>query len=193
MRLLRHMIIASLMLGCGVQTGWAQETRLIFTSLSPAGSPNSVFFNSWAQRVNAQSGGTLKIEVRDGTTLANFGNSYDRVLADVVQIGWVQPAFIAGKFPLAEITNLPFMTDDDVNCSVSLSRYYKSPVMAAELKDVVPIWTSCLRSNRAAFRQAAQVRYGSERPQAPRRGQGAEPDRRQDGRHARIDDCRKHL
>ena len=82
--------------------------------------------------------------MRDGTTLANFGNSYDRVLADVVQIGWVQPAFVAGKFPLSEITNLPFMTDDDVNCSVSLSRYFKSPVMAAELKDVVPVWTSCL-------------------------------------------------
>ena len=144
MRLLRHVMVAALMLGCGAQAGLAQETRLIFTSLSPAGSPNSVFFNSWAQRVNEQSGGTLKIEVRDGTTLANFGNSYDRVLADVVQIGWVQPAFVAGKFPLAEITNLPFMTDDDVNCSVSLSRYYKSPVMAAELKDVVPVWTSCL-------------------------------------------------
>ncbi len=144
MRLLRHVMVAALTLGCGAQAGWAQETRLIFTSLSPAGSPNSVFFNSWAQRVNAQSDGTLKIEVRDGTTLAKFGNSYDRVLADVVQIGWVQPAFIAGKFPLAEITNLPFMTDDDVNCSVSLSRYFKSPVMAAELKDVVPVWASCL-------------------------------------------------
>ena len=137
-------MVAAFTLGCGAQAGLAQEARLIFTSLSPAGSPNSVFFNSWAQRVNDQSGGTLKIEVRDGTTLANFGNSYDRVLADVVQIGWVQPAFVAGKFPLAEITNLPFMTDDDVNCSVSLSRYFKSPVMAAELKDVVPVWTSCL-------------------------------------------------
>jgi len=144
MRLLRQLTVAALTLGCAAQAGWAQETRLIFTSLSPAGSPNSVFFNSWAQRVNEQSGGTLKVEVRDGTTLANFGNSYDRVLADVVQIGWVQPAFVAGKFPLAEITNLPFMTDDDINCSVSLSRYFKSPVMAAELKDVVPVWTSCL-------------------------------------------------
>jgi TRAP-type C4-dicarboxylate transport system substrate-binding protein len=144
MRLLTQLTVAALTLGCGAQAGWAQETRLIFTSLSPAGSPNSVFFNSWAQRVNDQSGGTLKIEVRDGTTLANFGNSYDRVLADVVQIGWVQPAFVAGKFPLAEITNLPFMTDEDINCSVSLSRYFKSPVMAAELKDVVPVWTSCL-------------------------------------------------
>jgi TRAP-type transport system periplasmic protein len=144
MRLIRQLTIAALMLGAAVQTVSAQENRLLFTSLSPGGSPNSVFFNAWAQRVNEQSGGTLKVEVRDGVSLATFGNSYDRVMADVVQIGWVQPAFVAGKFPLAEITNLPFMTDDDVSCSMSLSRYYKSAVMEAELKDVVPIWASCL-------------------------------------------------
>jgi TRAP-type C4-dicarboxylate transport system substrate-binding protein len=144
MRLIRQVIIAALTVGCGAHAASAQENRLIFTSLSPGGSPNSVFFNAWAQRVSDQSGGTLKVEVRDGVSLANFGNSYDRVVADVVQIGWVQPAFVAGKFPLSEITNLPFMTDDDVNCSMALWRYYKSPVMQAELQDVVPVWASCL-------------------------------------------------
>jgi TRAP-type C4-dicarboxylate transport system substrate-binding protein len=144
MRLIRQAMIAALALGCGTQVVSAQESRLIFTSLSPGGSPNSVFFNAWAKKVSDQSGGTLKIEVRDGVSLATFGNAYDRVMNDVIQIGWVQPAFVAGKFPLAEITNLPFMTDNDVSCSLALSRYYKSAVMEAELKDVVPIWASCL-------------------------------------------------
>lgn len=153
MRLVGH-VVAALALGIGVQAASAQETRLLFTSLSPAGSPNSQFFNSWAQRVNEQSGGALKIDVRDGTALANFGNSYDRVISDVVQIGWVQPAFIAGKFPLSEVTNLPFMTDDDINCSLALWRYYKSPVMAAELQDVVPIWASCLAQSGLHFAKA---------------------------------------
>jgi TRAP-type transport system periplasmic protein len=145
---------AALVLGSGIQPAAAQETRLIFTSLSPAGSLNSQFFNAWAQRVNEKSGGALKVEVRDGTALANFSNTYDRVLADVIQIGWVQPAFVAGKFPLAEVTNLPFMTDDDVNCSVSLWRYFKSPVMAAELQDVVPLWANCLAQSGLHFAKA---------------------------------------
>jgi TRAP-type transport system periplasmic protein len=153
MRSVGH-VVAALALSIGVQAASAEETRLLFTSLSPAGSPNSQFFNSWAQRVNEQSGGALKIDVRDGTALANFGNSYDRVISDVVQIGWVQPAFIAGKFPLSEVTNLPFMTDDDINCSLALWRYYKSPVMAAELQDVVPIWASCLAQSGLHFAKA---------------------------------------
>lgn len=144
MRFIKHVIMAALAIGASAQVAAAQETRLIFTSLSPGGSPNSVFFNAWAQKVSDQSGGTLKVEVRDGVSLATFANSYDRVVNDVVQIGWVQPAFVAGKFPLSEITNLPFMTDHDQSCSMSLWKYYKSSVMADELKDVVPIWTSCL-------------------------------------------------
>ena len=32
----------------------AQETRLLMTSLSPAGSTNSVFFNQWAKKLAEQ-------------------------------------------------------------------------------------------------------------------------------------------
>ena len=119
MRLFRDVMVAALALGFGAPGGIRPRKPGCCSrrSVQPAARTAS-FFNSWAQRVNDQSGGTLKIEVRDGTSLANFGNSYDRVNADVVQIGWVQPAFVAGKFPLSEMTNLPFMTDDDVNCSI---------------------------------------------------------------------------
>jgi TRAP-type C4-dicarboxylate transport system substrate-binding protein len=46
------------------------------------------------------------------------------------------------------------MTDDDINCSLALWRYYKSPVMAAELQDVVPIWASCLAQSGLHFAKA---------------------------------------
>jgi TRAP-type C4-dicarboxylate transport system substrate-binding protein len=122
----------------------AQETRLLLTSLSPAGSPNSAFFNDWANRVGDQSKGALKVEVRDGTTLANFSNSYDRVLSDVVQIGWAQHAFVAGKFPLSEVPGLPFLVDDNVTCSVALWRLYRTGLLEGEYKETVPVWFGCL-------------------------------------------------
>jgi TRAP-type C4-dicarboxylate transport system substrate-binding protein len=122
----------------------AAQERLLLTSLSPAGSPNSVFFNQWAARVNEGSQGTLKVEVRDGATLANFGNSYDRTMSDVVQIGWVQHAFVAGRFPLSEVSNLPFIADDNVRCSAALWRLYRSGAVDAEYQGVKPIWFGCL-------------------------------------------------
>src|SRR3712207_8485401 len=48
-------------------------------SQSPAGTPNTVFFNSWAQKINEAAKGAVRVEVRDGETLSNFMTSYDRV------------------------------------------------------------------------------------------------------------------
>jgi TRAP-type C4-dicarboxylate transport system substrate-binding protein len=134
----------------GVQIAAAQE-RLILTSLSPAGSPNSIFYQAWAKRVTDASKGTLKVEVRDGTALANFGNTYVRTMDNVVQIGWVLHSLVAGKFPLSEVTNLPFMSDGHTNCSVALWRLYKSGALDSEYKDVVPMWFGCLNQSGMHF------------------------------------------
>jgi TRAP-type C4-dicarboxylate transport system substrate-binding protein len=140
----RQALLVAAVLAATTQLAASQETRLILTSLSPAGSPNSIFFNAWAQRVSQASRGTLRIEVRDGATLANFSNSYDRTIDDIVQIGWVQHAFVAGRFPLSEVSNLPFLTDESVDCSVALWRLYKSGLLDAEYNEIVPIWFGCL-------------------------------------------------
>ena len=117
----------------------AQETRLLMTSLSPAGSTNSVFFNQWAQKLADQSGGAVKIDVRDGTTLANFGNVYERVQDDVVQIGWAIHQVVAGKFPLSEVAGLPFVEGGFSRASLALYRLDKTGLLNNEYKDVVPL------------------------------------------------------
>lgn len=129
----------------------AQQTRLTMTSLSPAKSPNSVYFNAWAERVNQASGGTLRIIVRDGTTLANFMNSYDRTINDTVQIGWAIHGLVAGKFPKTGVSGLPFMSDDTARCSATLWKLYKSGLVDSEYKDVVPIMFACLGTSGIHF------------------------------------------
>jgi TRAP-type C4-dicarboxylate transport system substrate-binding protein len=120
------------------------QTRLIFASQSPAGTPNTVFYNSWANRVSEQSNGKLKIEVRDGETLANFITAYDRVSDDVVQIGWIIHSLVGNRFPLSDVSSLPFLGDSNVACSVASWRLYKSGLLDNEYKDIVPIWFGCL-------------------------------------------------
>src|SRR5215468_5227847 len=117
----------------------AQETRLLMTSLSPGGSTNSVFFNQWAQKIGDQSGGAVKIDVRDGTTLANFGNVYERVQDDVVQIGWAIHQVVAGKFPLSEVAGLPFVESGFTPASLALRRLWQTGLLDNEYKDVVPL------------------------------------------------------
>jgi TRAP-type C4-dicarboxylate transport system substrate-binding protein len=146
----QKLMLAVIGVVAGVQIAAAQE-RLLLTSLSPAGSPNSLFYQAWAKRVTDASHGTLKVEVRDGTALANFGNTYVRTMDDVVQVGWVLHSLVAGKFPLSEVTNLPFLSDGHANCSVTLWRLYKSGALDSEYKDVVPMWFGCLNQSGLHF------------------------------------------
>jgi TRAP-type transport system periplasmic protein len=118
----------------------AQEQNLILTTMSPAGSANStLLFGPWAARINEQGKGVIHIEPRDGPTLANFGNVYERVNDDVVQIGWLLPGLLGGQFGLTEVSGLPFMTDNAEQGSVALWRFYKSGALSAEYKDIVPL------------------------------------------------------
>src|SRR5262245_26482050 len=117
----------------------AQETRLFLTSMSPAGTTNSRFFADIAARLTKASNRTLRVEARDGTTLANFGNIYPRVNDDVVQIGWALLPLLGGTFPLSTVGSLPLVTDNPSDGSAALWRLYKSGALDAEFKDVIPL------------------------------------------------------
>jgi TRAP-type C4-dicarboxylate transport system substrate-binding protein len=120
--------------------------------MSPPGSANSAHFNQWVQRINEQSEGTLRIEVRDGTgALAHYGNVYDRVKDDVVQIGWALHPVVAGKFPLTEVAAVPFVTDEAELASLALWRLYKTGLLDAEYTEVVPLWLSTFGPSQVHF------------------------------------------
>jgi TRAP-type C4-dicarboxylate transport system substrate-binding protein len=67
----------------------AEPLKLIFaTTSSPDTTLVQHVFIPWAATVNAASGGALDIDVRNGATIANATNYYDRVASDVVQIAF---------------------------------------------------------------------------------------------------------
>jgi len=138
---MRGFLAAFLIVGCvAAQTASAQETTLIFATASPAGGAQAVgFLHPWAQRMNAQGNGVLKVDVRDGAALANFSNMYDRILNDVVQIGWALHGAVGGRFPRTEVASLPFVVDDGEDASVALWRLYKTGLLNEEYGDVVPL------------------------------------------------------
>jgi TRAP-type C4-dicarboxylate transport system substrate-binding protein len=139
--------LSALMLLASTHLAKAQELRLIFASGSPAGTPNSVFYQKWVDRVNEQGKGVLRVELRDGESIANFINVHDRVQNDVVQIGWTIHSLLGNKFPLTDVVSLPFQGDNNVACSAAFWRMYKSGFLDSEYQDVVPIWFGCLTAS----------------------------------------------
>jgi len=116
------------------------QTNIIVTAMSPAGSPfSNEFFRPWADKIAADAKGALTLDVRDGFAVANFGNVYDRVMNDVVQLGWAMQGLIGGQFPLTEVATFPFEADSSEQASVALWRLYQSGQLAREYANVKPL------------------------------------------------------
>src|ERR1700749_3405951 len=119
-------------LGVNTPAARADEIKLIFADVVPPGSViDARVVQPWAQKVNEQGKGVLAIDVRPGA-LATFENIYDRVLSDVVQIGWEIQAAVGGKFPRSNVVALPLITDDSVASSVAFWRLYQKGLLKAE-------------------------------------------------------------
>jgi TRAP-type C4-dicarboxylate transport system substrate-binding protein len=135
----RAIFLSAALLLCGAGAGNAQ-VNLTLTTMSPPGSDFSAkFFRPWAERLNAASHGAFKVDPRDGFAVAAYGNVYDRVMQDVVQIGWGMQGLIAGRFPLTEVATFPFEADSSEQASTALWRLYKSGAFGEEYKGVKPL------------------------------------------------------
>lgn len=125
----------------------AEPMKLIFaTTSSPDIALVQKVFDPWAAQVSAASGGTLDIEVRNGTAVADAANYYDRVTSDVAQVAFGMEGVIGNRFPLSAAAGLPYVIEpkDAVAASVAFWRLYKSGAMDKEYGDLKPIMLAVL-------------------------------------------------
>jgi len=139
MRAFRSALVAAA-LATAAGAAAAQETTLIFATTNvPNIHANVRVLHPWAQRMNEQGRGVLKIDVRDGMTLANHTNFYQRALDDVVQITWGVQSQVAGKFPRSHVVTLPYEAESAEQASVAYWRLYKGGLLNAEYDEIVPL------------------------------------------------------
>jgi TRAP-type C4-dicarboxylate transport system substrate-binding protein len=118
----------------------AQTVTLKLNSPAPPRSYlHSNVFEPWAKAVEADSGGTLKIQLFYGGTLGHFGVNYDRVVDGVADIGFILTAMAGGKLKQQDVAALPFETKTSVEAAVSLWKIFEKGVTAAEFNQIKPL------------------------------------------------------
>lgn len=96
-------------------------------------------FIPWAKKVSAESNGAIDVQVKAGRTLVSPFNVYERVQADVAQIGWGVQVFMKGRFKRSTVVSIPFETNSAEEASVALWRLYEKGITKVEYKDVQPL------------------------------------------------------
>ncbi|MEO0487843.1 MAG: TRAP transporter substrate-binding protein [Pseudomonadota bacterium] len=109
--MLKSAALAALLSAAGA-SAFAQEVTLRFQHfVSPASANPTYFMQPWADKIEADSAGRIKVELYPFMQLGGKAPAqYDLIRDGAVDGGWVIPGYQPGRFPEAEAMELPFMT-----------------------------------------------------------------------------------
>ncbi len=124
----------------GAASGLAQEVTLrVHHFLPPPSTTHKDFIEPWARKVEAESGGRIKIEIYPSMQLGGKPPAlYDQVRDGVVDIVWTLPGYTAGRFPTIEVFELPFMAASAEATSQAAHEFYKKHARE-DFKDIHPL------------------------------------------------------
>ena len=131
------LIGAGFILAIGLNGGaFGEAVTLKFHSFAPApASQNSKFVQPWADRIEEQSGGELKVETYYAMQLGGKPPQLvDQVRDGVVDIVWTVAGYTPGRFPKIEVFDLPFLPGS-AEATSQAAQDFAQTIAAEELKD----------------------------------------------------------
>ncbi len=135
MKWLRVVAVAAMLAGSGV--GQAQEIILkVHHPLPPSSTAHQKVLEPWCEKITAESKGRIKCQIYPSMQLGgSVPQLYDQVKDGVVDVIWTVAGYSAGRFPLVEVFELPFMVKNAESTSKALWDYVRQHD-ADEFKDV---------------------------------------------------------
>src|SRR5215813_3995591 len=123
--MLKHIVLGAALAAVSATPLAAEPITLKLNSPAPPWSyVNKEVLGPWAEAVTAASEGTLQVQTFFGGTLGNFANTYDRVVDQVADVGFILFAFASGKFKQQDVAALPFEAETSVEASIALWNLY---------------------------------------------------------------------
>jgi TRAP-type transport system periplasmic protein len=123
----------------------AEVTLKMHHFLPPVSNAHTKFLVPWAKKVEVDSGGRIKIEIFPSMQLGGTPPQlYDQAKDGVVDLIYTLPGYTAGRFPIAEVFELPFFANKSaaVN-SPAAQEFAEKHLYQTDFKDVkvMCFWT----------------------------------------------------
>ena len=140
-RMLRKFALSAvsvMSLACGAVS--AQTVTLkVHHFLPPGSTAHQNFIQPWCDKVAKDSGGKLKCQIYPAMQLGGTPQQlFDQAKDGVVDVIWTVPGYQAGRFPVSEAIELPFMVFDSERASRGAWNYVMKNAQA-EYKGIKPI------------------------------------------------------
>jgi len=133
-RTLLLLALAVALLGTAAAQG--AEVTLRFAHFWPANSKqNTDIFQAWAEAVEEDSDGRIKVETYPSDTLAPADRAYQAAVNGVTDIAATAQAYTAGRFPLSQIVELPPFGETAIEGSCVAEKLYQEGALDQEYDD----------------------------------------------------------
>jgi TRAP-type C4-dicarboxylate transport system substrate-binding protein len=135
----RRLLITLALLGFAATASAQVVTLKVHHFLPPGSTVHRNFIVPWCEKIAKESAGRLKCQIYPAMQMGGSPPQlYDQVKDGVADIVWTVPSYQAGRFPVIEAFELPFMVQDSERASRGLWNYAIRNA-AAEFKGVKPI------------------------------------------------------
>jgi TRAP-type C4-dicarboxylate transport system substrate-binding protein len=122
-------------------TAQAADVTLRFSHFWPAVSPiHKEVFQGWADAVEADSNGRIEVEIYPGATLSKPPAQYDAVINRIADMTATVQGYIANRFPLTQVVELPGVVKTAEQGSCVIQNLYDEGLIADEYKDTRPLF-----------------------------------------------------
>ena len=140
---MRKFLLIAAALAAGAFTGAgakAQDVTLkVHHFLPPVAPAHKDFIQPWTERVTKASGGKIKFQIYPAMQLGGGPPGlYDQARDGVADIVWTLPSYTAGRFPLVEVFELPFMTRS-ASATAPAAQEFAEKYLKDEFKEVHPL------------------------------------------------------
>jgi TRAP-type C4-dicarboxylate transport system substrate-binding protein len=153
MRVARRSFLASI-IGCAaaapallprrVQADAPQLTLKMHHSFSSVSGVHDRFLVPWARKVEADSGGRIRIDIYPSMQLGGApAQLFDQARDGLADIVWTVPSHTPGRFPKIEAFELPFVPASRALVSSKAIEDYAAANLADEFREVRPLCFSC--------------------------------------------------
>ena len=118
--------------------GQMKPIELNYAIMFPATHKQGVLATEWANEIGKRTNGRIKITMFSVGTLVPTPKIYDSVVSGIADIGEGAMSYTAGKFPLTEVTDLPWGYKNSLVATKLANEYYKKfrPKEFDEVKDL---------------------------------------------------------
>ncbi|KAA5599589.1 TRAP transporter substrate-binding protein [Blastochloris sulfoviridis] len=118
----------------------AEVTLRLHHFLPPTTSGQVGFLAPWAKKIEAESEGRIRIDIFPSMQLGGKPPQlYDQARDGVADLVWTLPGYTAGRFPILETFELPFIADKRARVNALAVQDFADAHLGAELGEVKPL------------------------------------------------------